>query len=113
MRFLRTRSGGWVLWDVLRYLEERGVDLTHSEYEAEADAINEVFSGTYLITTAHKVHLPALDVGQHDARAMADYVTANGYGFEEADEACVDGLVALREQISALTDEQILVLHIG
>lgn len=52
---------GYCLLHILTYLEERGVDLEQSEFDAESAAINRVHDLTVLITPARKAFLNQLD----------------------------------------------------
>jgi len=104
---------GYVMMDLLLYLEDAGVDLGESEYRDEAKVINETYDLTYLMTSADKKHLPALDSGTFDMDALVDHFNKEDDDFEERPLAMTDGLDALHRLISELDDDEVLIIHIG
>lgn len=104
---------GYCMLHVLSYLEDRDVDLEHSEFDAESAAINKVDDLTVLITPTHKRFLDQLDPAAHRAEELAAHFEEMGLDFEESGMAGLDGLRLLRDSISELRDEQVLLLHIG
>jgi hypothetical protein len=104
---------GYCMLYVLTYLEERGIDLERSEFHAESEAINSAYGLTVLITPAPARLLHQLDPAGHRAEELAAHFEEMGMGFEESGTAGLDGLRLLRDSISALGDDQVLLLHIG
>ncbi|WP_433126327.1 hypothetical protein ACQPWW_26725 [Micromonospora sp. CA-240977] len=104
---------GYCLLYVLTYLEERGVDLQQSEFDAESDAINSALGLTVLITPAHRRFLDQLDPAGHRAEELTAHFDEMGMDFEESGTAGLDGLTLLRDSISDLHDDQVLLLHLG
>ncbi|MEU8181570.1 hypothetical protein AB0B85_10505 [Micromonospora sp. NPDC049044] len=104
---------GYCLLYVLTYLEERGVDLQLSEFDAESEAINSVHGLTVLITPAHRRFLAQLDPGGHRAEELSAHFEEMGMDFEESGTAGLDGLTLLRDSIAGLRDDQVLLLHLG
>jgi hypothetical protein len=104
---------GQCMLQVLSYLEERDVDLERSEFDAEATAINKVDDLTVLITPAHKRFLDQLDPAGHREEELAAHFDELGLDPEESGEAGMDGLRLLRNSISNLREDQVLLLRIG
>ncbi|MET7373968.1 hypothetical protein [Micromonospora arida] len=103
---------GYCMLYVLTYLEERGIDLEQSEFNAESEAINSVHGLTTLITPAPG--LPdQLDPGAHREEELAAHFEEMGVAFEQSGTAGLDTLRLLRDSISELSDDQVLLLHIG
>ncbi|MEV4823099.1 hypothetical protein [Micromonospora sp. NPDC049274] len=104
---------GYCLLYVLTYLEERDIDLQRSEFEAESEAINSAYGLTVLITAAHKRFLDQLDPAGHRKKDLVAHFEEMGMDFEESGTAGLDGLTLLRDCISDLNDDQVLLLHLG
>ena len=68
---------------------------------------------TYLITSADKRHLAALDPARLDSAAVARFFDGVSDGFEEVQQAIEDGLILLHRLIAALHDNEVSVIHIG
>jgi hypothetical protein len=103
---------GYVMMYLLTFLEASGADLG-AEYRAETTAINKTFDLTYLMTSADKRHLPALDSANVDHDAVAGFFDDMGYGFDELDRAVDDGLGVLHQLLTTLADNDLLIVHIG
>ncbi|GGO17582.1 hypothetical protein GCM10011576_31620 [Micromonospora parathelypteridis] len=104
---------GYCLLYVLTYLEERGIDLERSEFNAESEAINSAYGLTILITPAPERLLDQLDPAGHRTEELAAHFDEMGMDFEESGMVALDGLRLLRDSISELRDDQVLLLHIG
>ncbi|MET8091248.1 hypothetical protein [Micromonospora sp. NPDC005220] len=104
---------GYCMLYVLTYLEERGIDLERSEFNAESEAINSAYGLTVLITPAPEWLLNQLDPAGHRADELAAHFEEMGMDFEESGTAGLDGLRLLRDSISELRNDQVLLLHIG
>lgn len=103
---------GYCMLYVLTYLEERGIDLEQSEFDAESEAITSVYGLTTLITPAPGL-LDQLDPRAHRAEELAAHFEEMGMDFEESGTVGLDTLRVLRDCISDLRDDQVLVLNIG
>ncbi|MET8040385.1 hypothetical protein ABZU25_05900 [Micromonospora sp. NPDC005215] len=104
---------GYCMLYVLTYLEERGVELQQSEFDAESEAINSAHGLTVLITPASRRLLDQLDPAGHRAEELNAHFEEMGMDFEESGAAGLDGLTLLRDSIAELRDDQVLLLHIG
>jgi len=103
---------GYCLLHVTTYLEDRGV-VFDGEYHAETARLNYDWGYTLLIGRQGKRHLEALERGRHRAEALAAHFAEMGLEFPEAGQAGLDGIALLRDQIAALADDEVLVVHIG
>ena len=103
---------GYVMLYLLTYLAELGVDLGHSQYDAESDAINASYDLTYLITPNHRTYLPQLQPSRHNEAALEDHFK-KWSGLRRGRKGRTGGLALLSEQISSLVDDEILLVHIG
>ncbi|MET7950794.1 hypothetical protein [Micromonospora sp. NPDC005324] len=112
----RTRQeydwSGYCMLYVLTYLEERGIDLEPSEFNAESEAINSAYGLTTLIAPAPTL-LDQLNPGAHREEELVAHFEEMGVVFEESGLAGLDTLRLLRESISDLRDDQVLLLNIG
>ncbi|MFG1838071.1 hypothetical protein ACGFH8_06495 [Micromonospora sp. NPDC049175] len=104
---------GYCMLYVLTYLDERGVDLQQSEFDAESDAITSALGYTVLITPGHQQLLDQLDPAAHRAEELAAYFAEMGMDFEESGVAGLEGVTLLRDSIADLRDDQVLLLHLG
>ncbi|MGC4815170.1 hypothetical protein ACLQ29_32050 [Micromonospora sp. DT228] len=104
---------GYCMLYLLTYLDERGIDLQASEFDAESDAITSAHGYTVLITSGHQQLLDQLDPAAHRTEELAAYFAEMGMDFEESAVAGRDGLRLLRDSISELRDDQVLLLHLG
>jgi len=102
---------GYALMHLMAVLEDMGVTLGTAEYRAESEAVNAVYDLTYLITSADKRHLTALDPARLDRAAVERFFGVAS--FEEVRQVVDDGLTLLHQLIAALHDNEVLVLHIG
>ncbi|MBQ0991194.1 hypothetical protein KBX08_13985 [Micromonospora sp. H61] len=103
---------GYCMLYVLTYLEERGIDLDQSEFNAESEAINSAYGLTTLITPAAGL-LDQLDPGAHRAEDLVAHFEEMGVDFEESGAAGLDTLRLLRDTVTELRDDQVLLLNIG
>jgi hypothetical protein len=99
---------GYALMYLMVILEDTGTPLGTAEYRAETEAVNAVYDLTYLITSADKRHLAALDPARLDRAAAAEFFDVDSDG-----QVIDDGLVLLHRLIAALHDNEVLVIHIG
>ncbi|MEU7752847.1 hypothetical protein [Micromonospora sp. NPDC049171] len=103
---------GYCMLYVLTYLDERGIDLEPSEFNAESEAINSAYGYTTLITPAPRL-VDQLDPGAHREADLVAHFEEMGLDFEESGAAGLDTLRVLRDSIAELADDQVLVLNIG
>ncbi|MCG5464132.1 hypothetical protein MED01_002295 [Micromonospora sp. MED01] len=103
---------GYCMLYVLTYLEERGIDLEPPELHAESEAINSAYGLTTLITPAPRF-LAQLDPGAHREEELTAHFEDMGMDFEESGTVGLDTLRLLRDSISELSDDDVLLLHIG
>ncbi|MFE9191273.1 hypothetical protein ACFYL6_16840 [Micromonospora sp. NPDC007208] len=103
---------GYCMLYVLTYLEERGIDLEPPEFNAESEAITSAYGLTTLITPAPGL-LDQLDPAQHREEELVAHFEEMGMDFEESGTAGLDTLRLLRDCISDLRDNQVLLLNIG
>ncbi len=97
---------------VLTYLEERGIDLEQPEFNAESEAINSTYGLTTLITPARRL-VDQLDPSAHREEELVAHFDEMGMAFEESGPAGLDTLRLLRDTISELRDDQVLLINIG
>jgi hypothetical protein len=102
---------GYALMHLMVLLEEAGTTLGTAEYRAETEVVNAAYGLTYLITSADKRHLTALDPARLDRAAAERFF--DGVGFEGVRQAIDDGLVLLHRLIATLNENEVLVIHIG
>jgi hypothetical protein len=104
---------GYGLMYLMFLLEDMGTTLGKAEYPVETAAINAEHGLTYLITSADRRHLPALDPARLDRAAAERFLDGTGLDLEEGRQALGDGLVLLHRLISSLDENEVLVIHIG
>jgi hypothetical protein len=104
---------GYALMHLMVLLEDTGTTLGTAEYLAEIEVVNAVYDLTYLITSADKRHLTALDPARLDRAAAERLFDGDGDGFEGVRQAIDDGLILLHRLIAALDENEVLVIHIG
>ncbi|RQX06023.1 hypothetical protein [Micromonospora inaquosa] len=103
---------GYCMLYVLTYLEERGIDLEQPEFNAESEAINSTYGLTTLITPARRL-VDQLDPSAHREEELVAHFDETGMAFEESGPAGLDTLRLLRDTISELRDDQVLLINIG
>ncbi len=107
---------GYVLATLLPYLEERGIKLMDSPYDALTMPLCESRGATICIfTSAHKdAYLSQLSPEQFSADEMGaffnEFNAANEAGVGEA---MMDGVAAIRESLASLDADSVIVLEIG
>ncbi|MEU4162907.1 hypothetical protein [Actinoplanes sp. NPDC026670] len=101
---------GYVMMNVLDGLEAADVDLASPRLHEEAVAINADLDYTILITTEAKALLARLDPAAYEPTDLLDDL---GLDDEESRYAMEDTLTLLTKTITALTDDELLLLNIG
>ncbi|RAO35786.1 hypothetical protein PSN13_02209 [Micromonospora saelicesensis] len=102
---------GYCMLYVLTYLEERGIDLESPEFNAESEAINSAYGLTTLITPAPGLS-EQLDPSAHREEELVAHFEEMGVDFEESGTAGLDTLRLLRDSVSDLRDDQVLLINI-
>jgi hypothetical protein len=101
-------GSGRVLYFLIESLEEQGIQLSSAEFGEVEEALE-----SFVIGPDRKVLLPRLDPGANDPDEVRAWLADWDLDFEEAGEAGIDALSMLHEQISALPDDSVLIVHIG
>jgi hypothetical protein len=98
---------GRVLYFLIESLEEQGIQLSSAEFGDVEEALE-----AFVIGPDRKVVLPQLDPEANDPDEIRAWLADWDMDFEEAGEAGIDALTLLHEQISALPDDSVLIVHI-
>ena len=99
---------GRVLYFLIESLEEQGIQLSSAEFGDVEEALE-----AFVIGPDRKVLLPQLDPEANSPEEVRGWLADWDLEFEEAGEAGIDALAMLHEQISALPDDSVLIVHIG
>lgn len=110
------RWSGWVFSTLLAYLDEQHqIDLTHSELDDLAGFLNDsVGPSNFFLTYSHRqAYLSKLE-GEFSEDALRDYFNEfNEANESEIGEPMLDGIRAVRECLSKLDDQSVVLFHIG
>jgi hypothetical protein len=101
---------------VIQYLwRANGISLFSTAYQRFERALNpDDQTGAVLIMGAeHKPLLPRIDPSNHDMSGLTKALAAWGVPPAEARLAATDALALLHEQLAALPEEAVLVIHVG
>jgi len=104
---------GYVMAHLLEALDESGIELGRNAHPDELRTLNQTGPETHLLTSADRIHLPALRAARTDSDEIVRHIENAGYGFEELGQAIDDGLEVLEQLISVLTDDDVLIIRIG
>jgi hypothetical protein len=106
---------GYVIVTLLVHLEENGANLMVSSEDELAKDLSEKRQATFFILTdEHRRLLPVLDPAGYDEVALqAYYERFNETQADGVGRAMLDGVVMLRDGISALDDDTAGILFIG
>ena len=99
---------GRVLYFLIESLEEQGIQLSSAEFGDVEEALE-----AFVIGPDRKVLLPRLDPDANDPAEVREWLADWDMEFEDAGEAGIDALTMLHEQISALPDDSVLIVHIA
>src|SRR5215208_3297743 len=107
---------GYVLATLLRYLDEQGIDLMHSDHDQVASTISQTRGGpVFVLTSDHRErHLARLDPSAFDGAVLRSYyeefnqVTGDGVEY-----AMLDGIAFLRDTLAPLESTSVAVFIIG
>ena len=104
---------GYCMLYVLTYLDERDIDLERSEFHPESAAINGSYGMSLLIPPADQELLDRLDPAGHSTKELAAHFAEMEFdSSEESVMAGLDGLRLLRDTISQLRENEVLLLQI-
>ena len=107
---------GYVLATLLRYLDEQGIDLTHSDHDEVASAISQTREGSVLVLTSdHRERYEArLDPSAFDGAVLRRYYEEfNETAAEGVDYAMLDGIAFFRDTLAPLESAIVAVFIIG
>ena len=96
---------GYVLATLLRYLDEQGIDLTHSGHDQVASTISQTREGSvFVLMSDHRErYLARLDPSAFDGTALRNYYEEfNELAAEGADYAMLDGCAFFRDTLALL-----------
>jgi gluconate kinase len=107
---------GDVLATLLRYLNERGIDLMHSDHDQAASAISETREGSvFVLTSDHRERYAArLDPSAFDGAVLRRYYEElNATAAEGVEYAMLDGIAFFRDTLEPLESTIVAVFVIG
>jgi gluconate kinase len=107
---------GDVLATLLPYLDERGIDLMHSDHHEVASAISQTREGSvFILTSGHRQrYLVRLDPSAFDGIVLRRYYEEfNETAAEGVDYAMLDGIAFFRDTLAPLESAIVAVLIIG
>ncbi|GGM85642.1 hypothetical protein ACFFX1_29690 [Dactylosporangium sucinum] len=107
------RWSGHVMLNVLENLEALSVLLESPGLRAASEAVNEDYDNTTLIASDAKAFLDRLDPARYEPGALLAGPIELGLDDEEARYAMEETLSLLRDTIARLSDDEVLLLHIG
>jgi gluconate kinase len=107
---------GYVLATLLRYLDEHGIDLLHSDHDEVAATLSQTRAGSvFVLTSDHRErYLARLDPSRFDGAALRRYyegfneTAAGGVGY-----AMLDGIAFFRDTLAPLESANVAVFIIG
>jgi hypothetical protein len=107
---------GDVLATLLPYLDEQGIDLTHSDRDEGASTLSQTRAGSFFVLTSdHRDrYLARLDPIEFDGAALRRYHEEfNETAAEGVEYAMLDGIAFLRDTLAPLEPAIVAVLLIG
>ena len=107
---------GYVLLTLLEYLDEQGIKLMESPYDALAPDLSETLGATaFLLTPMHKEAYQArLSPSLYRADELRDYFTEfTGTDDEETGQAMLDGISAFECSLASLDNDSVVLVSIG
>jgi hypothetical protein len=107
---------GYVLATLLRYLDEQGIDLMHSDHDQVASSISQTREGSvFVLTSDHRErYLARLDPSTVDGAVLRSYYEEfNDMAAEGVDYALLDGIAFLRDTLAPLQSTIVAVFIIG
>ena len=104
---------GYVMLNVLESLETMNVLLEEPGFHSASEAINMTDAHTVLIGSSAKAFLDRLSPTAHQLGDLLDGPIELELDDEEARNAMEETLSLLRDTIARLSDDEVLLLHIG
>jgi hypothetical protein len=107
---------GYVLATLLRYLDEQGIDLMHSDHDEVASTISQTQKGSvFVLTSAQRErYLARLDPSAFDGAVLRRYYEEfNETTAEGVDYAMLDGIAFFRDTLAPLESAIVAVFIIG
>jgi hypothetical protein len=104
---------GYVMMNVLDSLDAMDISLESPALHEASEAINAHYDFTVLIAGDAKAFLDRLDPAAYEAADLLDGPIELALDDEEAGYAMTETLSLLRDTISGLTGDEVLLLHIG
>jgi hypothetical protein len=102
---------GYLMMDMLFFLEERGIPITRSELDAKYDDSNTPL--VTILTAEHRALLPDLDPVRFSLAEMREALEEYDLADDEIVESVSDALTVLRNGITNLAEDDVLVVLIG
>jgi hypothetical protein len=107
---------GYVLATLLRYLDEQGIDLMHSDLDQVASPISQRREGSVFVLTSdqRERYLARLDPSAFDgAKLRRYYEKSNEIAADVVDYAMLDGVAFFRDTLAPLDSGIVAVFSIG
>ena len=107
---------GYVLATLLPYLEEQGIDLTHSDHDEVASTLSQTRAGSvFVFTSDHRQrYLARLDPIEFDGAVLRRYYEEfNETAAEGVEYAMLDGIAFFRDTLAPLESAIVAVFIIG
>jgi hypothetical protein len=104
---------GYVMLNVVDSLDALDMSLESPALRAASDAINQDHDHTTLISSDARAFLDRLDPVAYEPGELLDGPVELGLDDEEAHDAMGQTLSLLRDAIAGLSDDEVLVLHVG
>jgi gluconate kinase len=107
---------GYVLATLLPYLDEQGIDLTHSDHDDVASTLSQTRAGSVLVLTSNhrERYLARLDPSEFDGAVLRRYYEeSHETGAEGVDYAMLDGIAFFRDTLAPLESAIVAVVIIG
>ena len=107
---------GYVLATLLRYLDEQGIDLMHSDHDQLASTISQTRDGAvFVLTSDHRErYLARLDPSAFDGAVLRSYYEEfNETAADGVDYALLDGIAFFRDTLAPLDSAIVAVFSIG
>jgi hypothetical protein len=107
---------GYVLATLLPYLQERHIDLMHSEFDELSTRLTQKRGATtFIFTDAHKrAHLSKLAPDSFSEAQLRDYYNEfNAPSESDAGKPMLDGIRAIQQSLQALDVSSVIVFIIG
>jgi hypothetical protein len=102
---------GYLMMDIMLFLEEREIPITHTEMEIEYGG--EDTPMVIVLTSEHRPLLPDLDPATLTLDDMRKAMEEYDFNDDEIVEAVTDALNVLRNGITNLADDEALIITIG